>query len=156
MNTLSQYPCFPIKGIVHTKMKILSSFAQLRCSKPARLRSHLVKVNGAKCCFGPHWLSLYIDTTCLNGFGTWGWVNNGMILIFGWTVPLTQLHRSQQNELNLVFVVKTQLQGSNAHIEVLCTECKQNEVYILGGCTLASFPQFKISTYYSTNDIIAI
>lgn len=135
MNTLSQYPCFPIKGIVHIKMKILSSFAQLYVAPNLQEWKSM----GRSAVLDPTDFH-YIDTTSVNGFGTWGWVNNRMILIFGWTVPLTQLHlckRSQQNELNLVFVFKTQLQGSNAHIEVLCTECKQNEVYILGGCTLA-------------------
>ncbi len=109
-----------LKGIIHPKMKILSSFThpqvvpnlyEFLCSaehkgrKPGCFgapltsivgKKNTMEVNGAPelLCF-PH-SSEYLplcsaEQTHSYRFGTtWGWVNDDTIFIFGWTIPLRQ------------------------------------------------------------------
>ncbi len=117
---LSQAALF-LKGIVHPKMKIMSSFTHPQvvpnlyecvCSaehkgryseewgKQSSIFSPTMEVNGAPkqpdYKLSSEYLPLCSEQTHSYRFGsTWGWVNDDRIFIFGWTVSLNpdNLHR---------------------------------------------------------------
>ncbi len=123
---------FAIKGTVHPKMKILSSFTHphkvtqrkifWRMRETEQYLSPTIEVNGAPkqpdYKLPSKYLPLCSEQTHSYRFGsTWGWINDDRIFIFGWTVPLIVI----QWDLDLIWSSSVCLES---HEETEQTETK--------------------------------